>query len=184
MPLQKPDPEKYCVECGARLARKRFKGGVLESMLAFTRRKFCTVTCMAQNFDARPSRSVDKTTTHYHARKLVPPGPCSECLKPSASDVHHLDEDHTNNSPENLLRLCRSCHMKRHRPKSFCSLCMRPVKGYGYCEMHYQRFKRWGDPLKLGFPTKQQCLVCGEPANARSLCGRHYMQRKRAGTLT
>jgi hypothetical protein len=28
-----------------------------------------------------------------------------------------------------------------------CSVCGKPQKGLGYCEKHYQRFKKWGDPL-------------------------------------
>ena len=185
MPKQKPDPEKYCAECGQRLARKRFKSGVLESLLHFGRRKFCNRVCMSKNFDARPSRTTEWSTTHYHSRKMLPPGPCADCSKPFGRDVHHIDLDYTNNSIENLVRLCRGCHVRRHRPKPSCSLCERPVKGYGYCDMHYQRFKRWGDPNKIGIPERKLCEVwaCQTPANARGLCGRHYMQRKRAGTL-
>lgn len=29
-------------------------------------------------------------------------------------DVHHRDEDPRNNSPENLVALCRTCHYARH----------------------------------------------------------------------
>lgn len=28
--------------------------------------------------------------------------------------VHHIDEDITNNKPENLQTLCRKCHTKKH----------------------------------------------------------------------
>lgn len=183
MPLQKPDPEKYCAECGERLARKRFSSGVLESLNTFVKRKFCDQICMAKNFDARPSRSVDWETTHYHARKLVPPGPCSDCSKSNGQDVHHIDMDHTNNSPANLVRLCRSCHLKRHSRRPSCPLCGKPAKGYGYCSMHYQRFKRHGDPNKTGIPDRPTCKECPELVSARGLCGRHYMQHKRNGTL-
>jgi len=31
--------------------------------------------------------------------------------------VHHIDGDKCNNYPENLITLCRSCHMKVHRSK-------------------------------------------------------------------
>lgn len=73
MPMpRKPDPLKHCEHCGILLARKRFKSGVLESLLHFGRRKFCDQKCMAAAFDARPSQSEDWSTSHYHARKLVP----------------------------------------------------------------------------------------------------------------
>ena len=42
---------------------------------------------------------------------------CQECLRTEeqlycALDVHHIDYDKRNNSPENLIALCRSCHAK------------------------------------------------------------------------
>lgn len=150
MPMpRKPDPIKHCGHCSKLLARKRFASGVLESLLHFGRRKFCDQVCMGQAFDARPSRSVDWSTSHYHARKLVPAGPCATCGKPEAMDVHHRDLDHLNNSLENLVRICRSCHMRHHRQRRSCVICGRPQKGLGYCDKHYQRFKTHGDPLAV-----------------------------------
>jgi len=46
-------------------------------------------------------------------------------------------------------QICRSCHMKQHRQKASCTLCDKPAKGLGYCVKHYQRFKKWGDPMAL-----------------------------------
>ena len=42
---------------------------------------------------------------------------CQECRKTQEVlgcklDVHHIDYDKTNNKPENLICLCKSCHMK------------------------------------------------------------------------
>ena len=144
---RKPDPIKHCEHCSKLLERKRSPSGALESLLHFGRRKFCDQKCMGAAFDARPSRSVDWSTSHYHARKLVPAGPCETCGKPAATDVHHRDGDHTNNSRDNLERICRSCHIRHHRPKGSCTICGAPVKGLGFCEKHYQRFKKHGDPL-------------------------------------
>ena len=62
-------------------------------------------------------------------------------------DVHHKDGNPENNSPENLRRLCRSCHLKAHRQAKHCSICGATVKGYGYCNRHYIRFKKYGNPL-------------------------------------
>ena len=143
---RKPDPIKYCEHCGKQLARKRIPSGALESLLHFGRRKFCDQRCMGAAFDARTPSGTSWATTHYHARKIVPPGPCSRCGKPEATDVHHEDGNHQNNSPTNLSRICRSCHVKEHRPKGSCSVCGAPLKGLGFCEKHYQRFKKHGDP--------------------------------------
>ena len=146
MPL-KPTPLKHCDHCGKQLTRKRYPNGALESLLHFGRRKFCDQACMAAGFDSRPSLSEGWSTSHYHARKLVPFGLCEICGKPDAMDVHHRDGNHLNNSPDNLARICRSCHIRHHRPKGSCTICGKPVKGLGYCEKHYQRFKKYGDPL-------------------------------------
>ncbi len=180
----KPTPEKYCLHCGKRLERKRFKSGVLESLLHFGRRKFCGRVCMAQNFDQREIKpDPEWMTAHYHARKEVPPGPCGKCGSADASDVHHKNGDWRDRSRENLERICRSCHMKEHREARLCVVCGKPQKGLGYCDKHYQRFKATGDPLKTKIPPRKMCTICGEPAHSKSLCGRHYMQAKRAGTL-
>jgi hypothetical protein len=150
MPMpRKPTPIKHCENCEAQLERKRIPSGALESLLHFGRRKFCDQRCMAAAFDARPTNGTSWATTHHHARKLVAPGACSRCGRPDAMDVHHADGNHQNNSPSNLSRICRSCHVKEHRPRASCSVCGDPVKGLGFCEKHYQRFKRHGDPLKV-----------------------------------
>jgi len=148
MPMpRKPTPIKFCENCGSLLERKRIPSGALESLLHFGRRKFCDQKCMGQAFDARETTGTSWATTHYHARKMVPHGPCSRCGKLQAMDVHHEDGNHQNNSRENLSRICRSCHTKVHRPRSSCSVCGDPAKGFGFCEMHYQRFKKHGDPM-------------------------------------
>ena len=116
---RKPDPIKHCEQCGELMSRKRQRNGDLESMLHFGRRKFCDRKCMAANFDARPVTATPNwMTAHHHARKLVPKGPCEKCGNPKGMDVHHINEDWRDNRRENLIRLCRSCHLKIHRYKS------------------------------------------------------------------
>jgi len=47
---------------------------------------------------------------------------CSKCEKPyddtakksGGIEVHHIDYDRQNNESENLIILCKSCHMKEH----------------------------------------------------------------------
>lgn len=64
-------------------------------------------------------------------------------------DVHHKDGNYQNNSSENLMIVCRSCHMMLHRPKSTCVICGEPVKGHGYCNKHYIRWKKYMNPLMV-----------------------------------
>ncbi len=44
---------------------------------------------------------------------------CEECgfvsEHPCQMDVHHIDENHKNNAPENLKTLCANCHRLAHR---------------------------------------------------------------------
>jgi 5-methylcytosine-specific restriction endonuclease McrA len=116
MPPTKQAPPRNCAECGRLLTRKRYNGR-LEDFGVFQRRTFCDTRCMAISFDKRTSTasSTKAKTGNYHARKMVPPGPCMHCGKPSARDVHHLNGDRNDNRPENLTRLCRGCHLRRHR---------------------------------------------------------------------
>lgn len=144
----KPTPERYCEYCGNQLERKREKDGDLESLLHFGRRKYCGRVCMAKAFDQREDPNpTDWSGAHERARRIVHPGPCSMCGSPNASDVHHKNGTWTDNSPENLERICRSCHNKIHQPRKACTICGKPQKGLGYCDKHYQRFKKYGDPL-------------------------------------
>ena len=190
----KPTPEKYCENCGNKLERKRFKSGVLESLLHFGRRKYCNFKCMGEAFDNKPIR--DDTlfsSAHWHSRKAVPPGPCVKCGVPNALDVHHKNGDYHDHSDENLERICRSCHNKEHKQRGSCVICGKPQKGHGYCNMHLLRWKKWGDPLKVKdnqfVPVRMEgesnpekiCSVpgCGKPYHAKGLCSRHAMQQTR-----
>lgn len=148
-PNTKPTPLRFCEHCSAQLIRKRWTNGVLESLLHFGRRKFCDQRCMGHAFDARPTTGTSWATTHYHARKLVDPGPCTRCGALDALDVHHRDGDHQNNLLENLERICRSCHNKEHQKKASCTICGLPQKGHGYCSKHLARVKRHGDPMAV-----------------------------------
>lgn len=74
-----------------------------------------------------------------------------ECGAVFGGDVHHIDGNHKNNDLANLIRLCRGCHLRKHRTRTFCALCGRPAKGRGLCSMHYQRLRKTG---AAGLPEK------------------------------
>lgn len=39
--------------------------------------------------------------------------------------------------------------------KGIYKICGKPQKGYGYCNKHYIRFKKYGDPLYTKYRTKK-----------------------------
>jgi hypothetical protein len=193
---KKPTPLRYCEECKKQLERKRLPNGDLEYLIRFNKRKFCDRRCMGLSFDRRHSHDVGWSAAHSVARSLVPPGPCNQCGKPQAMDVHHKDGDFQNNTLTNLERICRSCHNREHKQKGSCVICGKPQKGLGYCEMHYQRFKKHGDPLAIKdnqfVPVRQEgqqhpqkiCKVldCMGKHHAKGYCSKHAQQAVR-GTL-
>lgn len=135
-----------CLECGVVRKRKPREG-----VKSYLSRKFCGRACMGKNrrgiaFRKYPPAK-DKSSFHYQARRLCPPGNCSDCGSENASDVHHADGDHKNNLITNLVRICRSCHNKRHRGSTPCLVCGDPIDRHGYCSRHWYSFNRYGDPL-------------------------------------
>ena len=108
-------PPKMCAHCGQTMERKRF-GTRLEDPNVFMRRMYCDQKCMGAAFDAKPVKANPSwMTAHYHARKMCAPSPCTACGKEGRTDVHHINGNWQDNRPENLTRLCRSCHIRTHR---------------------------------------------------------------------
>ena len=130
------------------MARRRERDGDLESLLHFSRRKFCDMKCMARGFTGRFKAGVTNPSEgRYRARTIKRRIQCESCGRRRCRlDVHHLDENPLNNELANLTVLCRSCHGRRHKTRAACALCGKPVKGHGYCGKHYQRWKKYGDP--------------------------------------
>lgn len=54
-----------------------------------------------------------KRVTTY--RSMADRSKCSRCGSDKRVDVHHIDGDHYNNLPENLVALCQSCHVSGHK---------------------------------------------------------------------
>lgn len=154
---------KVCLNCGKEIVPKYFiqKGkNVLESPSQVERRKYCDRLCMRKAFTKKVSDSQSYRCAHQTAKKIVMlNGGINYCIKCGATkslDVHHKDGNWRNNNLENLVVLCRSCHMKDHNPKTECKVdgCNNKVKGYGYCYKHYQRFKKYGSPYIVKWNTR------------------------------
>lgn len=110
---RKLEPKKYCQYCKARLRRKIYNS-VLEDNGAFSRRKYCDRKCMALGME---KGEVSKHAYHWRARKLRKPA-CEICGNDrrgkTGLHVHHRDGDWKNNTAENVVTLCSSCHLKTH----------------------------------------------------------------------
>lgn len=154
--MEQPKELKPCMYCGKIMERKRFANGVLQSWNEYNRQKYCNRECMKKAFRQKPHKGTSWMTVHYHARNILPTGCCEICGSNKNVDVHHKDGNPQNNSQKNLMRVCRSCHMKIHRQKGNCVICGKPQKGHGYCEKHLQRFRKYGNPLmsKVGGKLK------------------------------
>ena len=72
-----------------------------------------------------------------------------------------------------------------------CSIenCEKIARRKGYCNAHYERLRKYGNPL--GFskkPSRQEigCNVdwCKKPHSANGYCGNHYVQWKKHGNPT
>lgn len=158
--LIKPTPEKYCAYCGKKLERHRYNGR-LEDLSAFKRRKYCNQDCMRKAFVKKDAAEQGNGEAHASARKIAylieeREKVCEMCGSTKNVDIHHKDHNYNNNSSDNLMLVCRSCHMKLHRPtKKVCAVCGKECKRThnGMCDKHYIRWKKYGDPLHKPWST-------------------------------
>ena len=148
----KETPEKYCSFCGKKLERKIYKSK-REDLGAFKKRKYCGLDCMRKAFvktgiNTQKAGNARASARSYVYTILGKKQTCECCGKTNGRmDVHHKDGDIHNNTESNLMVLCRSCHMRMHNPKGKCKICGNPIKGLGYCNKHYIRFKKFGNPF-------------------------------------
>ena len=70
-----------------------------------------------------------------------------------------------------------------------CSIaeCNRPHYARGWCNAHYQKWKRTGDPLYKYKPiTAGSCTIdgCNKKIHAKGLCFKHYERQRKYNRLT
>jgi len=141
-----PDPEKYCERCGERMQRKRYNG-TLEDMTRFRKRKYCSLRCA----NSRGIRSTKSGQQHTISRRLRKQH-CECCGKtPSRRQhlhAHHINGDWLDHRPENIKTLCVGCHLRLHtKPSRPCVVCGEKSRKHKMCQKHFQRWKKYGDPL-------------------------------------
>ena len=112
--------DRYCEYCGNKLERKRFNGR-LEDFTVFSNRKYCNRECMKRDYLKIGEHNQTCSNAHTTARKIneliLHKEVCELCGNDKNLDIHHIDENWQNNNFDNLVCLCRSCHMKEHRSK-------------------------------------------------------------------
>lgn len=100
---------RQCEHCSKTLARRRNAAGRLEGFRDFMRRRFCSLSCA----NSRSKGGESRKASHYHARKQRAEC-CEACGTTKRLQVHHIDENWTNNDPANLQTLCVFCHAFWH----------------------------------------------------------------------
>ena len=114
----KEAPLQYCKYCGKKLERQRFSSGRLEDLSAFSRRKYCNRSCMRKDWLKIENGNQTYRNAHATAQKanelFLHKNRCEICGAEGKLDVHHIDGSYRNNELNNLMVLCRSCHMKQH----------------------------------------------------------------------
>ena len=122
-PLPRKDiktAERYCEYCGKPLERKRINGR-LEDFTVFTNRKYCNRECMRRAFVKVGNHEQSYSCAHGTARKInelwLKKDECEICGSTQNLDIHHIDGNYQNNELDNLVCLCRSCHMKEEHRK-------------------------------------------------------------------
>lgn len=141
-----PLPPKVCVTCGHLYSRNRY-GGILEDTAHFKARKYCSLSCA----NTRLIVTVPRMRIRAHKQIGIA---CERCGAMHSLHVHHKDENPMNNEPSNLVTWCASCHRRWHwtagreksRRASACAICSSPSRRQGFCQKHFRRFRKYGDP--------------------------------------
>jgi 5-methylcytosine-specific restriction endonuclease McrA len=166
----KADPIKHCETCGVLMTRKRF-GARLEDHSVFMRRRFCSLTC------ANTNAVVGKNAHHRRAKKFRATT-CALCRATEGLHVHHLDRNHENDDPTNLITLCASCHLKLHwredRDKRMAAMRRNPLQPCVMCGIMFH-------------PIRAKTQTCSPACKSALLSKRttdHYESRWSTGVYT
>jgi len=148
-----PVEPKDCLHCQKPLERKTFNGR-LEDRGVYSRRKFCDMTCAGAASQTETPALATLRKRHLPHRGTT----CQQCGSLRLVSLHHVDGDPSNNDTANVMTLCGACHTKWHwqhgkapMPKAAvrCVVCGKEDPNRirrGMCQMHYQRWKKYGDP--------------------------------------
>ena len=168
---KKKELKKYCAACDKLMIRKRFKGR-LEDMGAFRKRHYCDRACMAAGMlqeEVTDSALLKRVLKHRKPR-------CEQCGTEANLGIHHIDGNRNHNEPSNLRTLCASCHTTWHwqngkkasKRQSVCKICGQPARKLDFCQKHYQRFKKYGDPCLTKKKVGSAYVLVREPPGVKN----------------
>lgn len=113
----KNESKENCAYCKASILRTRVQKQRSRSGLFF-----CSRTCGNRYKAANHGRwNIENPKNHRGRSKKILEKANNACQKcgydddPRMLDIHHHDEDHSNNSWDNLRCACVWCHVKHHR---------------------------------------------------------------------
>ena len=191
------EAKRVCQTCGILYGRKKKKNHPgYEGKKQFALSRFCSRVCARQVF-RKDAKELSTNGLAWRAAKAVRGFKmqmvCERCGKKKEDgviiDIHHKDQDRTNNSRSNLEILCKTCHIKHHqgsrkrRLNKSLNCVARGCESKRYfncifCKIHTHRYRTYGSPytvyasgvtyygrerrLKSGpVPEKDYCLASG-----------------------
>ena len=92
-------PPKPCAHCGNLFSRRE-----QEAKRAFQRRRYCSLSCA--NSKRGP---LTKHGYSWRARKHLKES-CEACGSTHRLIAHHVNQDKSENTPQNIQTLCKRCH--------------------------------------------------------------------------
>ena len=136
--LQKYARYNICVICG-----KEFRARKSWNSKTNPNRKTCSNECYTElmkrinSNENAPNWRGGYSQAHYQrVAREIKPRQCEMCGKTDVRlDVHHIDHNRTNNSADNLMILCVSCHAKLHYFSGDTGLQGAPVKSPSSIQM-------------------------------------------------
>src|SRR5438552_13791264 len=110
-------PTRYCEACGKLLTPQIYRDGGQESIPEFKKRRFCNHSCkgLLQRLPNGPRLGGLPHRGRKIARRKKKRECCEKCGRKDRLEVHHRDEDATNNDLKNLQVLCLGCHRREHK---------------------------------------------------------------------
>lgn len=104
MPL-KMLPDKICKTCGKSFNRKVMPNGRKQDVSLYLKQEYCSLSCA----NTRDTMTLTVHGYSFRARKHLK-DKCEACGYTKNLHAHHVDQDKTNNNPENIQTLCKHCH--------------------------------------------------------------------------